>query len=115
EGQLQWFVGGESGWRVRICEQGSRMQQGEVLLTPIPRRLRFSSDGLIHLQDSPWPGAYQPSIEAVLDEVITAFAPLCGAIIFSGMGEDGVQACGRMRRQGMPVWTQSADSAACAI
>ncbi len=115
EEQLPRIIGRENSWRVRNCEQGSRLQPGEVLVTPITRRLSFSSDGLIHLQDSPWPGAYQPAIEAVLDEVITAFAPLCGAIIFSGMGEDGVQACGRMRRQGMPVWTQSADSAACAI
>ena len=45
---------------------------------------------------------------------MTAFAPQCGAIIFSGMGEDGVQACGRMRSKGMQVWTQSAESAACA-
>src|SRR5690606_28730572 len=55
----------------------------------------------------------QPAIETLLDELARTFAPHCGAIIFSGMGEDGVAACGRLRRQGVEVWTQSAASAAC--
>src|SRR5690606_40450059 len=65
-------LGRENSWRVRNCEQGSLLQPGEVLVTPITRRLSFSSDGLIHLQDSPWPGAYQPAIEAVRSEEHTS-------------------------------------------
>lgn len=114
EHQLPRILGRENSWRIRNCEEGSRLQAGEVLVAPITRALRFGVDGQVCLQDGPWPGAYQPAIETLLDEVTAAFAPHCGAIIFSGMGEDGVAACGRMRRQGMQVWTQSADSAACA-
>ncbi len=114
EHQLPRILGRENHWRVRNCEDGSRLQPGDVLVAPISRALKFGVDGQVCLQDSPWPGAYQPAIETLLDEVNAAFAPHCGAIIFSGMGEDGVAACGRMRRQGMQVWTQSASSAACA-
>ena len=114
EHQLPRILGRENEWRVRNCEEGIRLQAGDVLVAPIARSMRFGVDGQIFLQDQPWPGAYQPAIETLLDEITTAFAPQCGAIIFSGMGEDGVAACGRMRHKGMQVWTQSADSAACA-
>ena len=114
EHQLPRILGRENGWRVHNCEEGGFLQPGDVLVAPINRTLSFGTEGQVCLQDRPWPGAYQPAIEALLGEMMTAFAPQCGAIIFSGMGEDGVQACGRMRSQGMQVWTQSADSAGCA-
>ena len=114
EHQLPRILGRENSWRVRNCEQGGLLQPGDVLVAPITRTLSFGTRGQFCLLDRAWPGAYQPAIESLLDEVLAAFAPSCGAIIFSGMGEDGVQACGRMHRQGMQVWTQSADSAACA-
>ena len=85
-----------------------------VLVAPIARSLGFGADGEVLLSDAPWPGPYRPSIAAVLDAVCDGFGPACGAIIFSGMGEDGVEACGRMRRQGIEVWTQDTASAACA-
>lgn len=115
ERQLPSILGRDNSWRVRNCEEGSHLQPGDVLVAPITRTLSFDTAGQIYIRNNAWPGAYQPAIEALLDEVLTAFAPQCGAIIFSGMGEDGVQACGRMHRKGMQVWTQSAESAACAV
>ena len=85
------------------------------MVAPIGRAMRFGPDGEVRMLDIPWPGPYQPAIESVIDEATRAFAPACGAIIFSGMGEDGVAACGRLRQQGMEVWTQTAESAVCAI
>ncbi|SDT09957.1 chemosensory pili system protein ChpB (putative protein-glutamate methylesterase) [Halopseudomonas litoralis] len=114
EQQLPHILGRQNAWRIRNSVEGSRLQYGEVMVAPIGRALSFGPEGQVQLHDSPWPGAYQPAIEGLLDEVSHAFAPSCGAIIFSGMGEDGVAACGRMRRQGREVWTQSAASAACA-
>ncbi|GGJ02532.1 chemotaxis protein CheB [Halopseudomonas pertucinogena] len=114
EHQLPRILGRENGWRILNCEEGARLQPGEVLVAPISRALSFDAGKRICLQEGGWSGAYQPAIGMLLDEVAAAFAPHCGAIIFSGMGEDGVDACGRLRRQGMQVWTQSADSSACA-
>lgn len=114
EHQLPRILGRANGWRVLNCEEGACLESGDVLVAPITQTLSFAAGGRICLQEGGWSGAYQPAIGAVLDEVAAAFAPDCGAIIFSGMGEDGVEACGRLRRQGMQVWTQSAESAACA-
>ncbi|WGK61845.1 chemotaxis protein CheB [Halopseudomonas sp. SMJS2] len=113
ESQLPHILGRQNAWRIRNCTEGSQLQHGEVLVAPIGRMLHFGAEGQVQLQEQPWPGAYQPAIETLLDELARTFAPHCGAIIFSGMGEDGVAACGRLRRQGMEVWTQSATSAAC--
>lgn len=114
EQQLPHILGRQNAWQIRNSVEGGRLQHGEVLVASIGRALSFGPQGQVKLHDRPWPGAYQPAIEVLLDEVSQAYAPSCGAIIFSGMGEDGVAACGRMRRQGMEVWTQSAASAACA-
>lgn len=114
EHQLPQILGRQNAWRIRNCTEGSQLKHGEVLVAPINRMLGFGPEGQAQLQDGPWPGAYQPSLEALLDQLAGAFAPHCGAIIFSGMGEDGVAACGRLRQQGMEVWTQSSASAACA-
>ncbi|MFN3579409.1 MAG: chemotaxis protein CheB [Pseudomonas sp.] len=115
EVRLPTIIGRHNAWRVINCVAGAPLHEGEVLVAPIKRSLGFSPEGRIRLSDSPWPGPYQPSIETMLDQVAGAFAPMCGAIIFSGMGEDGVQACGRLHRQGIQVWTQDADSATCDV
>lgn len=115
ETRLPTIIGRHNAWRVINCVQGAPLQAGEVLIAPIKRRLGFSPQGCVELHEDGWPGPYQPSIETMLDEVARAFAPACGAIIFSGMGEDGVGACGRLRNQGIPVWTQDAGSATCEV
>lgn len=115
EAQLPVILGRQNAWRVLNCVSGAHLHDGEVLVAPIKRSLGFAPEGHVRLSDAPWPGPYQPSIETLLDAVAATFAPACGAIIFSGMGEDGVSACGRLRDQGIPVWTQDAASAACAI
>ena len=114
EQQLPQILGRQNDWRILNCQPGAHLQAGEVLVAPIARSLGFGAAGEVLLRDAPWPGPYRPSIAAVLDAVCDGFGPACGAIIFSGMGEDGVEACGRMRRQGIEVWTQDTASAACA-
>lgn len=114
EQQLPQVIGRQNDWHIVNCRPGSRLQAGEVLVVPISRQLGFADDGTLAVSDEPWPGPYQPSIETVLDLVSRQFGPACGAIIFSGMGEDGVAACGRLRQQGSEVWTQDTVSAACA-
>ena len=115
EAQLPQIVGRHNGWRIVNCVAGARLAPGDVLIAPVERAMQFGPGGQIQLRDAPWSGPYQPAIESVIEEVMRGFAPACGAIIFSGMGEDGVAVCGRMRQSGMEVWTQTAESAACAI
>lgn len=115
EYRLPGIIGRQNDWRIINCVAGTELLDGDVLVAPIKRSLSFSPEGRVRLTDAPWPGLYQPSIETLLDQVGDAFSPGCGAIIFSGMGEDGVLACQRLRKQGIEVWTQDADSATCSV
>lgn len=114
EQQLPQILGRQNDWRIINCQPGAYLRRGDVLVAPVSRSLHFGNEGVVQLSDEPWPGLYRPSIEAVLDETLRAFGAASGAIIFSGMGEDGVAACGRLRQQGIQVWTQDEHSAACA-
>lgn len=115
ERRLPAIMGRHNDWRIINCVAGAELLAGDVLIAPITRSLSFSPEGRVQLSEAPWPGRYQPSIETLLDRLGATFAPACGAIIFSGMGEDGVPACGRLRQQGIEVWTQDSASAACAV
>jgi chemosensory pili system protein ChpB (putative protein-glutamate methylesterase) len=114
ETQLPEIIGRHNDWRVLGSHHGARLHEGDVLVASIGQAMRFGHDREVQLSDGAWPGPYQPAIGELVDQIATSFSPACGAIIFSGMGEDGVEACGRMRQRGMQVWTQSAISAACA-
>ena len=115
ESRLPTIIGRQNDWRIINCVAGTALHEGDVLVAPIRQRLAFSPERRVRLSDEPWPGPYQPSIESLLDQIGSVFAPACGAIIFSGMGEDGVQACARLRQRGVEVWTQDRASAACAV
>jgi chemosensory pili system protein ChpB (putative protein-glutamate methylesterase) len=114
EQQLPQILGRQNDWRIINCQPGAHLHRGDVLVAPVSRSLRFGNEGVVQLSDEPWPGLYRPSIGAVLDETLRTFGAATGAIIFSGMGEDGVEACGRLRQQGIEVWTQDERSSACA-
>tara|TARA_R110000868_G_scaffold13345_12_gene62374 strand:- start:23113 stop:24078 length:966 start_codon:yes stop_codon:yes gene_type:complete len=114
EQQLPQILGRQNDWRIINCQPGAHLRRGDVLVAPVSRSLHFGNEGVVQLSDEPWPGLYRPSIAAVLDETVRTFGAASGAIIFSGMGEDGVAACGRLRQQGIEVWTQDEQSAACA-
>lgn len=114
EQQLPRIVGRDNGWEVVNCHNGQAIRCGQVLIAPIGQRVHFSADRRARLLAQPWPGPYQPSIEVLLDELGRSFQPACGAIIFSGMGEDGVEACARLRERGIEIWTQDA-SATCTV
>lgn len=114
EAQLPEILGRHNDWRILNAQHGARLCEGDVLVASIGHAMGFGPDGDVRLHDEAWPGPYQPAIGELVDCLAKQFAPACGAIIFSGMGEDGVAACGRMRSRGMQVWTQQAASAVCA-
>jgi len=59
-----------------------------------------------------WSAPYSPCIDDVIKSVSRAYGSLSGVIIFSGMGEDGLNGAKRMREQGGMVWAQSPQTCA---
>ncbi len=96
--------------RVRVAEPGARLRYGEVMILPVDEEVRFSESATLEYCGTPWQGAYQPSIDHVMDNLLARFGQGCGALVFSGMGEDGTRAAAAYVARGLPVWTQSAES-----
>lgn len=114
ENVLPKAVGRHSQWKIGHARDGDWLRCGEVVVVPVSSELRFDAQGLMQLTTSPWPQPYSPSIERMMRNVAGHFGEYCGVIVFSGMGEDGSAAAAYVREQGGQLWSQSAESCACA-
>ncbi|GAA4651988.1 chemotaxis protein CheB [Kistimonas scapharcae] len=99
-----------SPFDVVTADEGQQIHQGEVLLAPVEQAMDIDDNRRVRLLRRGWGGPYSPSIDEVMALTRLAWS-VSGAIIFSGMGEDGLVEAGRYRQEGLPVWTQCLDSA----
>ena len=96
--------------RVLPAETGRALRVGEVVLVPVDRRFRLTDGGMVELRDEPMRGPYKPCIDEVMEEVVAHYGAAAGAIVFSGMGEDGATGALAVADAGGLVWAQDADS-----
>lgn len=96
--------------RVMPAEAGRNLCTREVVLVPVDRRFRLSETGIVDLTDEPIRGPYKPCIDEVMEEVARCYGSHSGAIVFSGMGEDGAHGAMAISEVGGQVWAQEADS-----
>lgn len=96
--------------RVMPAEAGRMLRMREVVLVPVDKRFRLSETGMVDLTDEPIRGPYKPCIDEVMEEVARCYGTHSGAIIFSGMGEDGAIGAKAINEVGGQVWAQDAES-----
>lgn len=100
-----------SPFQVTIAHSGHKLSHHEVILAPVDEQLVINAHGQLELLPlSLDNGLYRPSIDAVMSEVARSYGAEAGAIIFSGMGDDGVKGCHVMAQYGGTVWAQDAGS-----
>lgn len=98
---------------VDIAQGCNEMQVGKVFIAPLKGKITFLKDGSMLVDHSQkWSGSYSPCINDVISSVAHAYGASSGAIIFSGMGEDGLLGAKKMREQGGLVWAQSIETCA---
>ena len=114
EASLPQAVGRHSQWKVNQARHGDAIRCGEVVVAPISFELGFADDSAMSIADRGWPEPYSPSIDQMMLNLAQHFGAQCGVMAFSGMGSDGSAAAAYVRRQGGEIWTQRADSCACA-
>ncbi len=101
----------ETALRVGCARAGARLRHGEVLLAPLDQSLRLDRSGAVRLEPRVERGIYSPSIDDVMGEVARCYGALAGAIVFSGMGDDGIEGARAIAAEGGTVWAQDAASA----
>ncbi|MDF1628673.1 MAG: chemotaxis protein CheB [Alcanivoracaceae bacterium] len=103
----------DNSFACRVGYEGEQLSHGTVLIAPVEYEVAFTETGRLVSTGKPWEGPYSPSIDQVINNVSSRFAGRAGAILFSGMGNDGSIAGPAMKERGGPVWAQAADSCAC--
>lgn len=94
---------------VRSAQAGMGLRPGQIVVAPVEQRLVFA-DGVIELHPDRRKSVYSPSIDDVMSETAKAFGPRANAIVFSGMGNDGVEGARAIVAAGGTVWCQEASS-----
>ncbi|RMD68151.1 MAG: chemotaxis protein CheB, partial [Gammaproteobacteria bacterium] len=96
--------------RVVTAKEGHVLKPGELIVAPVEKRLIIGPGGRLHLHPYPPDTPYKPSIDDLILQVAERYGPRGGAIIFSGMGEDGVRGCLALAARGGRVWIQTPES-----
>lgn len=100
---------------VQVLARPGLIEPGTLLLAPIEKRLRFLDAGQIVNGARSWTPPYSPCIDDVLSDVAAAYPGQVNAIVFSGMGEDGVDGARAITDCRGEVWVQDADSCASSV
>lgn len=100
-------------FKMRIGRPGEPLRYGDILLAPCDAEISFDDAGRVVQTGKAWEGPYSPSIDQVISNVSMRFGANAGAILFSGMGNDGSIATPHMKARGGVVWAQTADT--CAV
>ncbi|PIE41556.1 MAG: chemotaxis protein CheB [Gammaproteobacteria bacterium] len=105
---LEQVWGSHSHFEFIDPRPGNVIANGQVVVAPVEQVMRINSDSEIELVHSEWEGPYSPSIDQVMNGMLDHFGLRTGAILFSGMGNDGAIAGPRMHKAGVEVWAQTA-------
>lgn len=100
-------------FKVTVPLNGHVVRHHEVLVTPTNKRLTINPIGAVEFKDITEETRYKPSINMAITDIATRYSHFAGAIIFSGMCDDGVDGCEALVNQGGQVWVQ--DSESCVI
>ena len=95
---------------VMVASSGHVIRHKEVLVVPTDEQLLVNPIGAIELKKITGQAKYTPSIDSTIDDVATRYKKSAGAIIFSGMCDDGVVGCESLIKKGGQVWVQDPDS-----
>ncbi|PVZ72160.1 chemotaxis protein CheB [Pelagibaculum spongiae] len=99
--------------RTFVAKERCVVHTGELLLAPIDNTLTFLPGPVVELENESWAGPYAPSVDQVMIRAAKGLSTVdTGAIIFSGMGDDGAEGAVAMAARGFPVWAQSEETCA---
>ena len=97
-------------FKVFVPENGHVVRHHEVLVTPTDMHIEINPIGAVQLTQIHESIKYTPSINHAIFDVARRYKSNSGAIIFSGMCDDGVEGCERLVESGGQVWVQDPES-----
>jgi two-component system chemotaxis response regulator CheB len=102
--------------RVRVAQDGDRIERGTALLAPGGRHLvvvRRGSEYFASVVDGPPVARHRPSVDVLFRAAATAAGANAVGILLTGMGNDG--ATGMLELRSMGAYTIAQDEATCVV
>jgi two-component system chemotaxis response regulator CheB len=99
--------------RVKIAEEGDRIERGHVYIAPEDRHLSVTPTLTVRTLTSPPVDGFRPSASVLFDGVALAYGRHAATAILTGMGRDGVDGLRRIRELGGRIIAQ--DEQTCAV
>ena len=99
--------------RVKEAQSGDLLQRGRVLICPGSRHMkvkRLPLGDIAVLNDDPRVNGHRPSADVLLRSVAEEFKAQAVGILMTGMGDDGAEGLGAIRKEGGMTIAQSEDS-----
>ena len=99
-----------SHFRFKPPQAGRCICHGEIMIAPLEQVMTLNQFSRVELYEEPWEGPYSPSIDQVMSLMADHYGVQTGAILFSGMGNDGAISAAKLHQMGIEVWAQTAET-----
>jgi two-component system, chemotaxis family, protein-glutamate methylesterase/glutaminase len=99
--------------RVKEAQSGDVLQAGRVLVCPGSRHMkvkRLSMGDIVVLNDEARVNGHRPSVDVLFQSVAQEFGSQAVAALMTGMGDDGAEGLGEVKRAGGVTIAQSEES-----
>jgi two-component system chemotaxis response regulator CheB len=99
--------------RVKEAQSGDMLQAGRVLVCPGSRHIkvkRLAMGDLVMLNEEPRVNGHRPSVDVLFHSVAEEFGSHAVAVLMTGMGDDGAEGLGAVKRAGGMTIAQSEES-----
>ena len=99
--------------RVKEAQSGDVLQAGRVLVCPGSRHMkvkRLTMGDIVVLSDEPRVNGHRPSVDVLFQSVAQEFGPQAIAALMTGMGDDGAEGLGAVKKAGGMTIAQSEES-----
>jgi two-component system, chemotaxis family, response regulator WspF len=114
------FAGGMISWlndatplMVKKAVAGDRPEVGSVLIASTNDHLVFQSNAMLNYIKEPLNNPYRPSVDVFFSSAAQYWSSPGIAVLLTGMGRDGAEGLGLLRRQGW--YTIAQDQASCVV
>ncbi len=102
-----------SSLRVKEAQSGDLLQPGRVLICPGSRHMkvkRLPLGDIVVLSDEPHVNGHRPSVDVLMRSVAEEFRGQAVGVLMTGMGDDGAEGLGMVKKEGGMTIAQNEES-----
>ncbi len=101
--------------QISVCEakNGEVLKPGCAYLAPGGQQMYVEVrgvQGMIRIRESEPQMCYRPCVDVTFESVNKSYGGAVLAVILTGMGADGMEGCGILKRSGATVWAQNEET-----